>query len=127
MQINEQNRNYQYYNKNYDINNSYKQKDTFNDDMNYNDILSQSVNINLEQPKRFYNYNKINKENKNINLSNDYNKQLSHDFTDDLSDTSYKNQTYQNYYYTNYNNFPHYNLNIDTSSSNLYNDSYELN
>ena len=127
LQINEQNRNYQYYNKNYDINNSYKQKDTFNDDMNYNDILSQSVNINLEQPKRFYNYNKINKENKNINLSNDYNKQLSHDFTDDLSDTSYKNQTYQNYYYTNYNNFPHYNLNIDTSSSNLYDDSYELN
>ena len=140
LQINEQNRNYKYYNKNndYDINQYYKQKESLNDNNNYNtnlfdysdNILSQTVNINMPEKHYFNNDNlKFYEQSKNINLStDDYNRKLSQEYLNNtnLSDVSIKNQTYQNYYYTNYGDFPHPNLNYDTSLS-QYDDSYELN
>ena len=146
LQINEQNRNYKYYNKinDYNINTSYKKRESSNDNINYNtnqfdysdNLLSQTVNIKLPGQNYFNNnynnYNNINNynqnKNKNINLSNDYYKKPSQDYLNNtnLSDVSIKNQTFQNYYYTNYNNFPHFSLNNESSSS-QYDESYELN
>jgi hypothetical protein len=136
MQINEQNANYQYYNnkKKNNINNIYKKTNYYNNNENIsqdptdysNPLLSQSMNINLSHPRKFQNNKYYNTLNNNINLSNDYcDKNLTQDYGvsgADLSDTSFKHQTYQNYYN---NNFPPLNNN-DTSTSN-FNDSYELN
>ena len=143
LQINEQKSHNNYYNNNYNINDSYRKIENINQNINYNQnnfdysngILSQSVNINFTQPKEFYNYNKYDNNNSFIpnkinNLNNDYikkNSKNSNISNAELSENSIKNQTYQNYYYTNYNNFPNYNLNNDTSSSNFYDESYELN
>ena len=133
LQINDQKEKYNYYDTNNSKHTNTDQKRNTN--YNYNDtlsdysnqILSQSVNIDLTQPKRFYKFRNYNfNRNNNINFVNDYNKQFSHDnnvANMDLSENSFKNQTYQNYYYTNYNGFQ----NDESSSSNLYDDSYELN
>ena len=142
MQINEQNKNYKYYNKKDDyIVNHYRKRESPNESNNYNtnlfdysdNILSQTVNINMPQQHYFNSNNNINyygqNKNNNINLStDDYNRKFSKDYLNNtnLSDISLKNQTYQDYYYTNYGNFAHPNLNNDISSS-QYDDSYELN
>ena len=140
LKINEQKSNHEYYDKINLSNNNNKKINYLNDNYYQNDydnhLLSQSVTINFPQPKNFPNYsgkNNYNNFNKNyINLSNDdYKKKASEDYNIsymDLSDNSFKNQTFQNKnYYTNYNNFPNFNLNNDSSTSNFYDDSYELN
>jgi hypothetical protein len=86
-------------------------------------MLSQSVNINLNQPKKF-NYKNYN--NKNIKLSNDNNQKYSQDYYSELSDNnSIKNQTYQNYYKYDFNQ-KYYNNN-DSLSNNFYDESFEKN
>ena len=136
--INEQKKNYQYFNNNSNnnntnnnnnINNSYKKMisntNTFEDQSAFSNPLSQSANINLNQTRKFHNDKFNNTLNKKFSLNNDINKKVSQDYNAsnmDLSDTSFNNKTYQNYYHSNY---PQFGLN-DTSSSNLY-DSYELN
>ena len=138
LKINEQKANYEYFDKNKYSNNTNKNRMYLDENYSQNDydnqILSQSVSINLPgQNKNFNNYrgkNNYNNFNKNyFNLSNDdYKKKYSQDYNvSNVSDTSFKNQTFQNNYYTNYNNFPNFNLNNDSSSSNFYDDSYELN
>ncbi len=132
LQINDQKEKYKYYDTNNSKHTNTDQKRNTN---NYNDtlsdysnqILSQSVNIDLTQPRKFYKFSNYNfKRNNNINFVNDYYKQFSNDnnvTNMDLSENTFKNQTYQNYYYTNYNGFQ----NDESSSSNIYDDSYELN
>ena len=139
--INEQKKNYQYFNNNNNtnnninkntnnnVNNSYKKMNTnpntFEEQSDFSNPLSQSANINLNQTRKFQNNKFNNTLSKKLNLNNDINKKVSQDYNTsniDLSDTSFNNKTYQNYYHSNY---PQLGLN-DTSSSNLY-DSYELN
>ena len=136
QKINEQNANYEYFNMyrdNFSKNNSFQNRNNFFNDKNsvnsqsdysnHNQMLSQSVNINLNQPKKFHNkiYN-----NQNVNLSNDNNQKYSQDYYSELSDNnSIKNQTYQNYYKYDFNQ--NYYNNNDSLSSNLYDESFEKN
>ena len=142
LKINKQKANYEYFSRdidNYSNNTSYKKRNDnpFDDKSSSNtlsdfsnQILSQSMNINLNHPKSFSNYIYNNNYNRNIDLSNDYNQKYSQDFNSinlDLSDNSFKNQTYQNYYKINNNNFLNYNSNNESLSSNFYNESNEKN
>ena len=136
QKINEQKDNYEYFNMyrdKFSNNNSYQNKNNFDNDKNsvnsqsdysnHNQILSQSVNINLNLPNKF-NYKSYN--NKNINLNNDNNQNFSQDYNSELSDNnSIKNQTYQNYY--KYDFSQNYYDNNDSLSSNFYDESFEKN
>ena len=136
QKINEQKANYEYFNMyrdNFSNNNKFQNRNNFDNDKNsvnsqsdysnHNQMLSQSVNINLNQPKKF-NYKNYN--NKNIKLSNDNNQKYSQDYYSELSDNnSIKNQTYQNYYKYDFNQ-KYYNNN-DSLSNNFYDESFEKN
>ena len=137
LKINEQKANNEYFNRNRDnfsnySNNSLKNRKNIYDDKssvnsqsdysNNNQVLSQSVNVNINQPKNFNNY--INNYNKNINLSNDINQKYLQD--NEFSDNnSIKNRTYENYY--NKQDIFHNYSNNDSSSSNFYDESFEKN
>ena len=139
LKINEQKANNEYFNRNRDnfsnySNNSFKNRKNIYDDKssvnsqsdysNNNKVLSQSVNMNINQPKKFNNY-----INKNINLSNDINQKYLQNYNSsnyDFSDNnSIKNRTYENYY-NKHDNFHNYSNN-DSTSSNFYDESFEKN
>jgi len=138
QKINDQKANYEYFNMysdNFSNNNKLQNRNNFDNDKNsvnsqsdysnHNQMLSQSVNINLNQPKKFK-FNNKNYNNKNINLSNDNNQKYSQDYYSELSDNnSIKNQTYQNSYKYDFNQ--NYYNNNDSLSSNFYDESCEKN
>ena len=140
----------QYINKNYGSNNIYNYNNYYNGNY-YNNTYNQSGTINPKNQKKpqvikvnqenrtfkydnydnYRNYNKNKSNNRGVNPNINNNK-IHHKYSQDrvnnnyLSDNNFKRnpkkQTQKNIYKTNYQNFSH---NNDSSSSNIYDDSYD--